>query len=71
MATSDSPTRTVLRLRCEREDCEEVGETTQAEHPPDAPQTTAVENALGQIADGHAAETGHETTVETEGVDAN
>jgi hypothetical protein len=71
MATSNSANRTVLRLRCEADDCEEIGETARAEHPPDAPQINAVENALRQIADEHAAETGHETTVETEGVDAN
>lgn len=63
--------RTIIRLRCENSDCEAIGDTAQCEHPPESPQVQALEGAYETIADEHAEETGHETTVETEGKDAN
>lgn len=71
MASSESATRTVLRVRCEDPECSEISETTQAEHPPESPQVSVIESALRDLADDHAEATGHETTVEVEGVDAN
>jgi hypothetical protein len=71
MSQTSEQSRTIIRLRCENPDCEEIGDTAQAEHSRESPQVQALANAFETIADEHTAETGHETTVELGGVDAN
>ena len=63
--------RTILRLRCCDDNCEEIDETTQAEHPPDSLQVAGVKGALEELAAEHERETGHETRLDVEGADAN
>lgn len=71
MASNQTAERTIIHLRCENPECEAIGDTAQAEHAPESPQVQALEGAFETIADEHTEETGHETTVEVEGKNAN